>query len=109
MSKILTEVDKLSIDLWTARDMLFMINKSKGVGFIPRFTECYKPVYNHSIKDYLNNMEAKGFNRPGSNPNAVCVKLEGMLRYVWRTDVLTKDEYDERRKCEKESTIRIFR
>jgi hypothetical protein len=103
----LSKVDKARIELWTAHDLTFVISKEKGVGTIPRFTPCVKPVYTHKIKDYLFNMEEKGINRP-PGVKAVCVKLEGMLRYLWRTDVLTKQEYEEVRRKERTSAVGVF-
>jgi hypothetical protein len=88
--------------------MAFVIDRDKGVEIIPRYTECEKVPYDHKIKRYLQGMEQKGFNRPGSGPAAVCVKLKGMLRYVWRTDVLTEEEYEDHKKHERASVVGVL-
>lgn len=99
----LTKTDKTRIELWTAHDMVFVLDKERGQGTIPRFTACVKPVYTNKIKAYLANMERQGFGRPDDRTRAVAVKLEGQLRYVWRTDVLTKEEYDAAKEKERTS------
>lgn len=103
----LTKTDKTRIELWTARDMQFVITPGvgpDGIGTIPKYTSCAKPVYTGRIKDHVEWVEkGKGnFNRP-PGVKCVCVKLEGVLRYVWRTDVLTKEEYDVARAKERDS------
>jgi hypothetical protein len=104
----LSEIDKKRISLRTAHDMQFVLSKEKGIGTIPRFTKCVKPAYTRKIRKYLDNMEERGISRPVSNPKAVAVKLLGLLRYVWRTDVLTKEEYDAIRKKER-SALGVLR
>lgn len=99
----LSKTDLAKLDLYTAKDMTFVIRKGEDARTIPRFTPCKKPKYTREIKDYLVNMEEKHPFRPKDAPFAVCVELEGMLRYVWRTDVLTQKEYDEARKADKVS------
>ena len=94
----LSDIDKQKIDLWTAHDMTFVLSREKGIGTIPQFTPCVKPPYTKKIRGYLDKMEESGFGRSDGRPKAVAVKLEGMLRYVWRTDVLTREEYDVHRK-----------
>lgn len=91
--EVLSTVDKARIELWTSRDMLFSINKKRGISVIPKYTKCEKVPYTHKIKDYLQSMEEHSFSRPTDKPKAVCVKLEGMIRFVWRTDVLTEKEH----------------
>jgi hypothetical protein len=95
----LTKSDLAEIELWTSKDMTFRINGSMQV--IPAGTKCVKPKYTKKIKGYLGRMDVTGFGRPESmkkTPVAVCVKLRGQLRYVWRTDVLTEKESDEYKK-----------
>jgi len=109
MAQKLTKVDKARIKLWTSREMAFMISKEKGVGNIPRFTECEKVPYDLKIRAYLDKMETQqDHRRPPGNPKAVCVKLMGQLRYVWRTDVLTEAEYEEVKKKDRSRAIRVF-
>lgn len=89
--------------------MTFNISSQKGIDVIPRYTPCEKPVYTLEIKKYLERMEAYNPYRPIGSPRAVCVKLAGQLRYVWRTDVLTKAEYEERTYGDKSKLARVFR
>ena len=104
----LSKTDLARIELWTAEDMTFVVSRETGIRVIPRFTKCVKPKYTHEIKRYLMNMERTTMFRPEGNPPAVCVQLAGMLRYVWRTDVLTESEYDAVRETEKAS-LRVLR
>ena len=104
----LTPTDKLRLDLWTSRDMSFVIDRESGIGVIPRFTKCYKPSYTSRIKRYLTRMEEKTWSRPLSKPKAVCVHLQGQLRYVWRIDVLTEKEYEQAKEAERSSVLRVF-
>ena len=88
--------------------MTFFISKKKGIGTIPRYTKCEKLPYTKKIIQYLMKMEGNGINRSEKKTKAVCVFLEGRQRYVWRTDVLTKKEYDEIREEEKRKFSRVF-
>lgn len=108
MSETLSKVDKARIQLWTARDMSFVISRDRGIGTIPRYTKCEKPPYNQKNKKYLYRMEETSFHRPDSNPRAVCVKLGGKLRYIWRTDVFTEEEYEECKREERASAVGVF-
>jgi len=109
MAQKLTKIDKARIKLWTSRELVFVISKEKGIGTIPRFTECEKVPYDRKIRAYLDSMESKqDYRRPPGNPKAVCVKLVGRLRYVWRTDVLTEAEYEEVKKKDRSRAVRVF-
>lgn len=100
--------DGARIELWTARDMDFVIDRSNGIHTIPRFTKCEKPPYTAKIKRQLKNMEEKSLLRP-EGVKAVCVNLKGMMRYVWRTDVLTRAEYTAAKEEDKSRAARVFR
>ncbi len=91
----LTKVELSVIDLWTSRDLLFVV-KGKGITTIHKYTKCRKPRYDTKIRRYLDRMEDSRDDLPSAK--AVCVDLAGQLRYVWRTDVLTESEYDVERK-----------
>ncbi len=96
----LTDKDKMKLDMWTARDLTFHINKRRGTGAIPRFTSCKKPKYTLKIKRYLMRMEERD-SEHAAGDFAVCVDLIGQFRYVWRSDLLVQQEYDEIRKEER--------
>jgi hypothetical protein len=105
----LTKTERTRMELWTARDMDFVITPGigpKGVGRILRHTPCVKPVYTLKIKDYLRWMETKNPEKAAGD-KAVCIKLEGMLRYVWRSDVFTKEEHDAAKDRDRDS-LRIL-
>lgn len=108
MDEKLSQVDKMRIDLWTAHDMTFVISRKKGIGTIPRFTPCVKIPYTNKIKRHLQQMEERNKALHVSGSKAVCVKLLGMLRYVWRTDVLTKEEYEKVKEKERKSAVGVF-
>jgi len=101
------KIEKARIELWTARDMVFVLDRKRGIQTIPRFTKCGKPPYTKKIKTYLKNFEEKSMTRP-DGVSAVCVKLEGMLRYIWRTDVLTRQEYVKIKEEEKTREARVL-
>jgi len=95
MQETLSRVDRSRIDLWTRRDMLFVVKeRGRYPVTIPRFTKCHKPCYNHKHKRKISVAEEQ-LRRMDSRDNdrIVCVVLEGIERYVWRSDVLTEQEY----------------
>ena len=108
MSDGLSSVDKARIDLWTSMDLIFANSVNHQLKTFPRFTSCVKPSYTKRVKGYLEWMEDRGLYRPPSNPKAVCIKLGGQLRYVWRTDVLTEKEYEDAKRKDRESTVGVF-
>lgn len=89
---MLTELEREEIELWTAHELLF-IEKKKLKKFLP-YTSCMKIKYDNRIKRYLENMEQK---HPEKG-TGVAIKLDGKVRYVWRSDLLTEKEFDEIRK-----------
>lgn len=98
---MLTEVDKAEIDLWTSKDLWFVDNGC--LKKILPYTECQKIKYNSKIKQYLEVMEEKNT----SSGTAVAVKLDGKVRYVWRSDLLNRKQFDEIRKKQR-SRLRVF-
>jgi hypothetical protein len=86
-------------DIWLARDLLF--NNPPGVNFrrYPKYSKAKKVKYTRVILRYLDKMEKTGeVLDMGDRGRAVAIELGGMLRYVWRVDLLTEAEYDEAKK-----------
>lgn len=92
----LSKVDRARIDLWTKRDMLFVVKERGRYPItIPRFTKCHKPCYNHRHKREIARLEEQfRRNDDRENDKVVCIVLEGSERFVWRSDVLTEQEYE---------------
>lgn len=87
--------------LWTSRDMTYnnpiaTKKRSKGFYVIKKHTECCKATYTSEVKARLRKMENEVNRRAGDRP--VAVLLDGLVRYMWRSDVLTEEEYAEVRK-----------
>ncbi|MBN2258105.1 MAG: hypothetical protein JW704_09800 [Anaerolineaceae bacterium] len=60
-----------------------------------RFTPAKKVKYTKGILRYLDEMEEKVIEWNENMGRAVAIQLDGMVRYVWRGDLLSKKEYDE--------------
>jgi len=102
----LTKVDLARIDLWTARDMQFVVKGRGRYGVtIPRFTKCHKPRYTHKMKQRCLDMSQKWWanllDDHSEDDRVICIVLEGSERFVWRSDVLTQNEYDAAREADR--------
>jgi len=87
-----------SFDVWLARDLLFNDPVKREIRRYERFTMARKVRYSGKILRYLDRMEDTiGAINEGKG-RAVAIKLGGMVRYLWRVDVLTAEEYDEVKK-----------
>ena len=89
---------KAKFDVWLARDMLFRDPKSKQVKRFEKHTKAFKIRYDTRILRYLDRMENHYGEDSAEMGRAVAINLDGMIRYVWRKDVLTEAEYNEARK-----------
>jgi hypothetical protein len=96
----LTEKDRAAIDLWTARPMTF--HEGRGVfRVIPRFTPCRKPAYTQDMREDLDRFVMRTCAELAPGDFWALIKLEGKLRYVERSAVLTQKEYDDVRAKER--------
>lgn len=77
-------------DVWLSRDMTF--NSQDGFIIFAKHTKAKKIKYDYAIELYLDNMENKSVLYDASFGRAVAIELGGMVRYVWRSDVLTEEE-----------------
>ena len=102
----LSKTDKAKIDLWTSHDMTFVV-KSRGryPVTIPRYTKCAKPVYTLKMLAYMERMSHQ-LNAREVKP--VTVMLLNEIRYVWRSDVLTQEEYDAAREADRSSLVALL-
>jgi len=104
----LSKTDRSKIDLWTAHDMSYVVKeRGRYPVTIPRFTPCHKPPYTHEILRYFERM-MKRWEQPSENSKPVAVFLEGQLRYCWREDVLTKEEYDAAREADRAALVLLL-
>lgn len=102
----LSKADKTKIDLWTSHDMTFVV-KSRGryPVTIPKYTKCAKPVYTLKMLAYMDRMNRQLNAREGK---PVAVMLLDELRYVWRSDVLTQEEYDAAREADRAALVALL-
>lgn len=84
---------KAEFDVWLAREMLFNHPPRQDVRKYPKFYKAKKVKYTKQILRYLDRMEAKEFE--DHRCRAVAIYLDGMVRYVWRSDLLSQKEYDD--------------
>jgi len=101
---------KSEFDVWTSSEMIFNNPPPKGKGgqnlkTYPRFTKAKKVKYNKERLWYLDNMEKRG-DLKGSR--AVAIELDGIVRYVWREDVYTEEEFKDAQKGHK-AGLRMLR
>jgi hypothetical protein len=79
-------------DVWLSRELIFNRPPGYNIKKYPKFYKAKKIKYTGSVLKYLDRMENKGL---GDRGRAVAIFLDGMIRYVWRSDVLSRKEYDE--------------
>jgi hypothetical protein len=94
LGKIDERIVSAEFEVRLARDMLF--NNPPGQNFktYSIYTKADKVKYNGKIQQYLYDMERKENHYTSSMGRAVAIKLDGLTRFVWRSDLLSKDEYD---------------
>lgn len=100
---------KASIDVWLADDMLFNNPPGMNIKKYKRFTKAVKIPYKREHIFWLDRMELAIESRMHKEDiRAVAILLDGKVRYVWRDDVLNKEEYtNERAKTKKRSLEKI--
>lgn len=108
----LTKVDLARIDLWTARDMQFVVKeRGRYPTTIQRFTKCHKPRYTHRLKEMCLDRTDKWsrfFDQHEDGDRVICVVLEGQERFLWRSDVLTEAEYEAAREADRASLVSLL-
>jgi hypothetical protein len=88
-------VIKASFDVWLNRDMLFNNPPGMNIKIYRKYTKAKKIRYTRKIQFYLDKMEDAYFKHEHLRKVAVAIKLDDIVRYVWREDVLSEKEYDE--------------
>ena len=104
---------KSEFDVWTSKEMIFNNPSPKGSGgqnlkTYPRFTKAKKVKYDKVRMRYLNDMEKRGNLAGVVCGRAVAIEMDGIVRYVWREDVYTEDEFKEAQKTHK-AGLRMLR
>lgn len=89
---------KASFDVWLSRSMIFNNPPGMNLKTYKKYTKTKKVKYTRKIEMYLDKMENNWFKCEHENRTAVAIKLDGIIRYVWREDLLSEKEYDEIRK-----------
>jgi hypothetical protein len=90
----LTKVDRTPLELWTACPMTFHAGKGEFI-VIPKFTPCRKPAYTQKMRDELDHKSRMQLR--DEKDFWVFVDLEGLLRTIKRSALLTQKEYDAER------------
>lgn len=87
-------VAKAELDVWLGRDMAFNTPPGQNIKRYSKYTQCKKVEYTSKILDYLDRMEDVLFPvEHDHNGRACAIKLDGVVRYVWRSDLLNEEEY----------------
>lgn len=94
LGKIDERVVSAEFEVRLARDMLF--NNPPGQNFkkYAIYSKAEKIKYSGKIQQYLYDMERDEVHYSSSMGRAVAINLDGLTRFVWRSDLLSKDEYD---------------
>lgn len=90
-----SRIVKASFDVWLSRSMLFNNPPGRNIKRYRQYTKAEKVKYTKKIEMYLDKMESDWFKREHENRTAVAIKLDGIIRYVWREDLLSEKQYDE--------------
>jgi hypothetical protein len=77
-----------------ARDMLFNNPPGQHYKKYSIYTKASKVKYNGKIQQYLYDMEQNENHYASKIGRAVAIKLDGLTRFVWRSDLLSEDEYN---------------
>ena len=88
-----SRIEKAEFEVWLAREMCFNNPPGLNIRTYGRYTKAKKVKYTPKMMRYLDNMERTDVRNVGCN--AVVIELGGKLRYVWRSDLFTRKEYDE--------------
>lgn len=86
---------KAVFDVWLSREMVFNNPTGRNLKKYPKYYKSGKIKYTKRILSYLYNMEDAEYDDHPDQGRAVAIKIDGLIRYVWRSDVLIKKEYDE--------------
>jgi len=93
LGKIDERIISVEFEVRLAHEMLF--NNPPGQNFktYPMYTKAEKIKYNGKIQQYLYDMERNETHYDPSMGRAVAIKLDGLTRFVWRSDLLSVEEY----------------
>ncbi len=92
-------VIKADFILYLSREMLFNNPPGHNINRYRKHHKCQKVRYSSKVLSILNRMEdleGSKYQCSGGKDRAVAIKLGEIVRYVWRSDVLTEAEYDQR-------------
>jgi len=95
---------KAEFDVWLSRDMSFNNPPGRHIHTYHKYVKAKKVKYTKKIQKCLDRMESK---RGTGRGRAVAIKLGGNIRYVWRSDLLSKKEYNEIQE-EQRSKLGVF-
>jgi len=87
------KISEAVFPVWLAKKMLFNQPDKRRVIEYRMYTECLKVKYTPAILKYLDKME-KIAGDIKAEDTAIAISLNGMVRYVWRSDVFVKSEFD---------------
>lgn len=87
-----SRIVKAEFDVWLAREMSFNNPPGFNIRRYRKYARGKKVKYTPSMLSYLDRMEQS--DHTGKACRAVAIELGGKIRYVWRSDLLTRKEYD---------------
>jgi hypothetical protein len=86
---------KASFDVWLSRSIIFNNPPGNNIKVYRQYTKAEKVKYTNKIQIYLDRIENELFKLKHEKRISVAIKLDNIIRYVWREDILSKKEYDE--------------
>jgi len=98
-------------DVYLSRDLRFNDPEKREIGTYSEHTRARKVRYTSEMLRKLDRMEDRRMFTDPQDPSvrAVAIHLDGRLRYVWRTDLLTEKEFDGVQREQKETALRVLR
>lgn len=94
LGKIDERVIRAEFPVWLARDLLFNNPPGQNHKRYEMHTMAKKVKYTNKMLDYLYKMEASSHFYDPKFGRAVAIELDGMIRFVWRADLLTEEAYE---------------
>ncbi len=100
---------KAVFDVWLSRSIIFNNPPGNNIKAYAQYTRAEKVKYTNKIQIYLDRMEYEWFKHKHEKRISVAIKLDNIIRYVWREDVLSKKEYDEVKERQQTNLRMLFK
>lgn len=100
---------KAVFDVWLSRSIIFNNPPGNNIKVYAQYTRAEKVKYTNKIQIYLDRMEDEWFKHKHEKRISVAIKLDNIIRYVWREDILSKKEYDEVKERQQTNLRMLFK